>query len=311
MEEERKRKIEEEKRRQEEEEENQRRILEALQFKDVPVKTFYMEYVQRRYKNADVPFPERSSYTIHITSDMVNTNSNINMNIATMTNINNTENIQMQNAQTCSCRSENMLCPGCGRMTFTQNKTGMQTLSQNNENININVNQTQNIQTSEMEQNVQVEENQIQQQQEQQQEQYEQNMAGVQNEECICPQCQNMHKCPGCGRMVYSENKVDIQTMSQNCENANINVNVNETQNMQRSENEQNVVMQQEECICPECQKCLEMSQKVENIDVNVNQTENIQKTEEEQNVQIEQNPVVQQDVCICPDCKQNEVQTD
>ena len=43
-----------------------------------------------------------------------------------MTNVNNSENILVQNAKTQSCRSENMLCPGCGRMTFCQNKSNMQ-----------------------------------------------------------------------------------------------------------------------------------------------------------------------------------------
>ena len=91
QEEERKRRLEEEKRRKLEEErreeENQKRIYEQLQFKDVPVKTFYMEYIQKRYKYADVPFPERSSYTVNITSDIVNTSSNMNMNVTNMTNI--------------------------------------------------------------------------------------------------------------------------------------------------------------------------------------------------------------------------------
>ena len=63
------------------EEEQRRRIYEQLQFKDVPVKTFYMEYVQRKYKNADVPFPERSSYNVNVTQDMVNTYSQMNTNV--------------------------------------------------------------------------------------------------------------------------------------------------------------------------------------------------------------------------------------
>jgi hypothetical protein len=111
LERERKRRLEEEKRIKEEEE-IQKRTVEALQFKDIPLKTFYTEYIQKKYKYAEVPFPERSSYTIHITSDM--------------TNVNNSENILVQNAQTQSYRSENMLCPGCGRMTFCQNKSNMQ-----------------------------------------------------------------------------------------------------------------------------------------------------------------------------------------
>ena len=86
-----------------------------MQFKDIPLKTFYTEYIQKKYKYAEVPFPKRSSYTIHITSDM--------------TNVNNSENILVQNAQTQSYRSENMLCPGCGRMTFCQNKSNMQNIA--------------------------------------------------------------------------------------------------------------------------------------------------------------------------------------
>ena len=61
-------------------------MYEQLQFKDVPVKTFHMEYIQKRYKYANVPFPERNSYTIHITSD-ANSCSNMNMNITNMTNV--------------------------------------------------------------------------------------------------------------------------------------------------------------------------------------------------------------------------------
>ena len=113
LERERKRRLEEEKRIKEEE--IQKRTVEALQFKDIPLKTFYTEYIQKKYKYAEVPFPERSSYTIHITSDM--------------TNVNNSENILVQNAKTQSCRSENMLCPGCGRMTFCQNKSNMQNIA--------------------------------------------------------------------------------------------------------------------------------------------------------------------------------------
>ena len=210
QEEERKRRLEEEKRRKLEEErreeENQKRIYEQLQFKDVPVKTFYMEYIQKRYKYADVPFPERSSYTVNITSDIVNTSSNMNMNVTNMTNINNNENILIQNAHSSSCQSEHLLCPGCGRMTLCQNKSNIQAMSQND-------------------QNVQIEEN-------QQQGQYIQNMTEVQQKEMICPECQNCSKCPGCGRMTYSENKSNIQTTSQN------------------------IAMKQEECICPDCQKC-------------------------------------------------------
>jgi hypothetical protein len=153
LERERKRRLEEEKRIREEEE-NQKRIIEPLQFKDIPLKTFYTEYIQKKYKYAEVPFPERRSYTIHITSDM--------------TNMNNNENIIIQNDQTQSCQSENMLCPGCGRMTFCQNKSDVQAMSQNCENVNMNISQNQNnIQSSEVEKNIE----------------------SIQQDECICPDC--------------------------------------------------------------------------------------------------------------------------
>ena len=56
LERERKRRLEEEKRIKEEEE-IQKRTVEALQFKDIPLKTFYTEYIQKKYKYAEVPFP--------------------------------------------------------------------------------------------------------------------------------------------------------------------------------------------------------------------------------------------------------------
>ena len=127
------------------------------------------------------------------------------MNVTNMTNINNNENILIQNAHSSSCQSEHLLCPGCGRMTLCQNKSNIQAMSQND-------------------QNVQIEEN-------QQQGQYIQNMTEVQQKEMICPECQNCSKCPGCGRMTYSENKSNIQTTSQN------------------------IAVQQDECICPDCKK--------------------------------------------------------
>ena len=135
------------------------------------------------------------------------------------------------------------------------------------------------------------------------------NMTQVQ--QGICPECQNYSKCPGCGRMTYSENKSNIQTMSQNCENM---VNVNQTQNNMQTENEQNIAMKQEECICPDCQKCSgcgNIQTMSQNVEVNVNQTQNMQNVHVEENEQHEQNVAVQQDECICPDCKQTEVVTD
>lgn len=70
-----------------------KKIVQPLQFEDVPIKTFYHGYIQKRYTVAEGPFPERNSYSINIISDMVNTSSEMNGN--------------------CGC----MLCPGCGRMT--------------------------------------------------------------------------------------------------------------------------------------------------------------------------------------------------
>ena len=140
----------------------------------------------------------------------------MNMNITNMTNINNNENILIQNSHTRSSQSEQMLCPGCGRMLFGQNKTCMQAMNQNCENANININQTQNIQRSQNEQNV-----------------------AFQQEECICPDCR---KCPGCG---------NIQTMNQIR-----NIQRSEAeQNVQVEENEQQDIVQQNECICPGCKQ--------------------------------------------------------
>ena len=80
--------------------------------------------------------------------------------------------------------------------------------------------------------------------------------------------------------------------------------------------------MKQEECICPDCQKCSgsDNAQTIsQNVEVNV-QNQNVQSSENEQNVlveeneqqeQQEQNVAVQQDECICPDCKKTEIATD
>jgi len=281
-------------------------MYEQLQFKDVPVKTFHMEYIQKRYKYANVPFPERNSYTIHITSD-ANSCSNMNMNITNMTNVNvnNSENILMQNAQTRSCQSENMLCPGCGRMTFCQNKSNIQTMSQNCENVNMNLIQAQNnIQSTEAEQNIQMSEN-----------------MALQQSACTCHNC---HQCPGCGRMTLSENKSNVQTVSQNYES--VNMNISQTQNnIQSSEVEQNIASaQQEECICPDCRKCpgcgrMTSSEKKSSViqeeNIITNGEQNIQIQEDEQQEQYEQNvdeqqvQQIQQEECICPDCKKNEVE--
>lgn len=87
-----------------------KKVVQPLQFVDVPIKTFYHGYIQKRYTVAEGPFPERNSYTINIISDMVNTSSEMNGN--------------------CGCC---MLCPGCGRMTqksqniqIEQNENDMQ-----------------------------------------------------------------------------------------------------------------------------------------------------------------------------------------
>ena len=72
--------------------EKQKRILEQLQFRDVQVNTFYMEYVQKKYRYVDIPFPERSAYKVNVTQDMIHTTSNINM------KVNMTKNITTQNS---------------------------------------------------------------------------------------------------------------------------------------------------------------------------------------------------------------------
>ena len=207
MEEERRRKMEEERL----EIEKQKRILEQLQFRDVPVKTFYMEYVQKKYRYADIPFPERSAYTVNVTQDMINTTSNMNMNINMNQNIiTQTSNIrsnQMNYIQTGNC-----LCPACGRMTYrinnqienAENVQSSQNL-ENNENIeqvenNVNIENAQNIQKTE--ENVEI----------QKQEclcpnceNNENNVQEVKKEECLCHECENNEEiqkkeciCPEC-----------------------------------------------------------------------------------------------------------------
>ena len=52
----------------------EKKVYKEFQYKDVQLKTIYMEYVQRRYINADMHFPERCSSCI--AQEMVNTNAN-------------------------------------------------------------------------------------------------------------------------------------------------------------------------------------------------------------------------------------------
>ena len=105
-----------------------------------------MEYVQKRYKYADVPFPERSSRTININQEMINTSSNMNTNI----NINETSVKKNTNILNCNCKiecgqDEACLCPGCGRMTLNQSQLrNVQTESQSSQNIEM-VNQSENV----------------------------------------------------------------------------------------------------------------------------------------------------------------------
>ena len=73
-----------------------KKVVQPIKFEDVPIKTFYHGYIQKRYTVAEGPFPERNSYTINIISNMVNTSSEMNANCG------------------------NTLCPGCGRMTLCQ-----------------------------------------------------------------------------------------------------------------------------------------------------------------------------------------------
>ena len=94
----------------EEEKENDRlrasKQPQVFSYKDTEIKTFYMGNVQQKYKVADQPFPERSTFTINIKDErIVNDNYNSESNINT--NYNNIH---------------NSLCPGCGRMTTSHIK---------------------------------------------------------------------------------------------------------------------------------------------------------------------------------------------
>ena len=73
-----------------------------------------MEYVQRRYINADMHFPERCSSCI--AQEMVNTNSNMDTDM----NVNMDENLIIKNnniqnySSNMRCgQTDNTLCPGC------------------------------------------------------------------------------------------------------------------------------------------------------------------------------------------------------
>jgi hypothetical protein len=218
--------------REKEEIEKQRRILEQLQFKDVPVKTFYMEYVQKKYRYADIPFPERSAYTVNVTQDMINTTSNMNMNINMNQNIiTQTSNIrsnQMNYIQTGNC-----LCPACGRMTYRinnqiENAENVQS-SQNLEN-NENIEQVENNVNIENEQNIQKTEENVE----------------IQKQECLCPNCEN------------NENNVEIkkeECLCHECEKNENNVQEVKKEECLCHECENNEEIQKKECICPECKK--------------------------------------------------------
>ena len=91
--------------------------IEELQFKNTPVKTFYSEYIQKKYTIAEVPFPERRSYLVNITQEMINTNSNINANFNQNLFI---QNANIQRNQFLYAQNGNMECPGCGRMLYNQ-----------------------------------------------------------------------------------------------------------------------------------------------------------------------------------------------
>ena len=92
---------------------NKHQTYHVLNYKDTQLKTFYMEYVQQRYKVANEPFPQRNLYTINIKDEQANID------------INNNEMCpgcgrmfacQMQNANYNLIKFDNGLCPGCGRM---------------------------------------------------------------------------------------------------------------------------------------------------------------------------------------------------
>ena len=230
---ERKRKEEEERRRRKMEEEQRlrlekerkekemaeakRRLLEQMQFKDVPVKTFYMEYIQKRYKNADMPFPERNTYTINITQDMAQTNSNINMNI--------NQNLLIQNR---NIQSGNCICPGCGRMTYSQMSNVVQS-SENNTNI------------EQIENNVVVQN---------QQKVIKNNVSGK-KEECLCHECNNEVAeekkeciCPDCNKVEEKKECIcpDCNKVEEKKECICTDCNIVEEKKEEK-----------QECLCPEC----------------------------------------------------------
>ena len=277
-EERRKREVEEnhrriEKRRQEEEErikiEEEIQEKEAVKIenkeyqtmlvKNVPLKTFYSEYIQKKYDYENETFPERKSGFINIISSRTNTSSNINKNSIQGMNIYNSENLilqnnNIQNSLIKSSQSEFMACPGCGRMTSSQFKSGMQNctckfknVSQKEKSINtyqegnfqaqqnqIYENNAQNTEFNENEQNEQYNIRKQYYMENEQNEQIEQNMMKEQYD-------QN-------GQYYLNEMCNQNEQIEYNLEN-------------EQGENQQlvqNFMAQKRECLCPECKNSKE-----------------------------------------------------
>ena len=111
--------------------ENVNKEYQTIQVKNVPLKTFYSEYIQAKYEYENETFPKRKSNFIDIISNRTNTSSTINSNSIRRMNIFNSQNLIKQNRSTQnihkkSFQKENIFCPGCGRMTSSQILSGIQ-----------------------------------------------------------------------------------------------------------------------------------------------------------------------------------------
>lgn len=100
----------------------QQSLYDTFSYKDTEVKTFYSGYVQKKYTNAAIPFPERSTFTINIKNEQRNLIDNRGSNIK-YNEINNSLypacgkmlSSHIKNSQYNYVQIDN-LCPGCGRM---------------------------------------------------------------------------------------------------------------------------------------------------------------------------------------------------
>ena len=94
-------------------------------YKSSETKTFYSEYMQKKYKNVQVPFPTRNTKTVVIGSNEENVSANDNTYIINRNNVDKI-NVCGQLCPDCQQREiyeQNMIevgqsaCPTCGRMT--------------------------------------------------------------------------------------------------------------------------------------------------------------------------------------------------